>query len=169
MKKIYSIILIGMLFVIGLSMYVFFSRNQPEENIHYHAGFLVYVNGVRQDYSDSVYMNVEPCNAPGVKHTENDQLEKAHLHDNVGDVVHMHRNGAEWQDLFTNIRVTFPKDLPIAGYINGKNIPDILHTPITAYDSAIFVIGDSKGVDLSGYVTKSHIQEVEKKSETCGS
>jgi len=60
--------------------------------IHYHAGFQVYVDGVKQDFSADKYMKVDPCTiAP--KTAADVQLDKGHLHDKVGDVVHIHTTG----------------------------------------------------------------------------
>ena len=36
-------------------------------------------------------------------HKEDKQLEKAHLHDLIGTVAHIHRENATWRDLFKNI------------------------------------------------------------------
>jgi hypothetical protein len=142
-------------------------RPKPKE-VHYHAGFLVYVDGIQQDFSDSKYMKIEPCTVSGAKVHEDEELEKAHLHDSVGDVVHVHRTGAVWGDLFKNIHYMFKSGEPIRGFIGGKEIPNILTYPIKAYDSVIFVIGSDSGVDLTKVVTKAHIVEVENKGESCG-
>lgn len=144
-------------------------RNNEEKEIHYHAGFLVYIDGKLQDFSDTKYMDIEPCKiASEKKEHGNDQREKAHLHDGIGDVVHVQREGAVWSDLFKNIEYSFPKSKQIQGFINGLPVEDILAHPINAYDSVIIVVGDSKNIDINHYVSKEHIKEIEKKSETCG-
>lgn len=140
---------------------------EPEEKIHYHAGFIVYVDGKKQDFSDIKYMDIEPCNAPGHEVKEDDQVEKAHLHDGVGDVVHVHRDNAKWKDLFTNIAYKLPDD--IQGYVDGAAVENILSKPITPYESVLIVAGDAKGIDLTASVSADYIREIEKKSETCGS
>ena len=142
-------------------------RPKPKA-VHYHAGFLVYVDGVHQDFSDTKYDKIEPCTTSGIKPQENAQLDKAHLHDNVGDVVHVEHTGAVWGDLFKNIHFAFKNDEPLRGFINGKEIPDILSYPIKAYDSVIFVVGSDSGIDFTKAVTKTHIVDVEKKGESCG-
>lgn len=155
--------------VLILSLFGFIFLRPKPAAIHYHAGFLVYVDGVKQDYTDSKYMKLEPCAAPGAKLPENPQLDKAHLHDHVGDVVHVEHAGAVWGDLFKNIHVTFNNGAPVHGFVNGKEDPNILAYPIKPYDSVIFVVGNNTGIDLTKAVTKAHIIEIEKKSETCGS
>ena len=136
--------------------------------VHYHAGFLVYIDGTLQDFSDVKYMNRDFCSVPHTTDTPEElQIGKAHLHDNVGDVVHVHRTGGVWGDLFKNMNYTFPEGKTIMGYVNGKAVTDILNYPIKAYDSVIITVGDSSGVDLTKMVPKSHILDIEKRSEGC--
>lgn len=155
----FSLIIIGGIF--------FLHSNQTVKKVHYHAGFLVYIDGKKQDFSDTKYMNLEYCSANNTA-KEDDQKEKAHLHDNVGDVVHVHREGAIWGDLFKNIDFAFPDAKPLQGYVNGKPVKDILRYPIQKYDSVLITAGDSSKVNLKQYVLLQHIEEVEKSSETCG-
>ena len=126
------------------------------EHIHYHAGFVVYIDGVKQDYSDYKYMNFVPCSQHDEKKSAaEEQIEKAHLHDGVGDVVHVHRSGSTWGDLFKNIGVTLPSDLAI------------LKQTIEPNSSIVITIG--KEVGNLEKVTLEHIKEVESKSELCAS
>lgn len=141
------------------------------EEVHYHAGFRVYIDGRLQDYSAAKYMNIEPCTTGNQAVKEDDQAEKAHLHDGVGDVVHVHRNGAVWGDLFKNIHVRFDPGEKIVGYsADGLKIPNILSQPIKPYESVVIVVGDQSeaGEYIKNAVTIEHIKEVESKSETCG-
>jgi hypothetical protein len=168
MKKKF-LLLILITFLIAGFWLVNKNRQRTKLPIHYHVGFLVYIDGVLQDFSDQKYMEISACRLVKEPQTPQElQIEKAHLHDNVGDVVHVHQPGSTWQDLFTNINFTFPEGKPIAGYINGKQIENILSYPIKPYDSVIIIVGDSSGIDLSKYVTVEYIKEVEKKSESCG-
>ncbi len=113
-------------------------------------------------------MNIEFCSVSKAKETpEETQIGKAHLHDHVGDVVHVHRTGAVWGDLFTNIHYTFPFGEPVTGYVNGKTTQNILAYPIRAYDSVVIIVGKNSSIDFSKTVSKSHIIDVEKHSESC--
>lgn len=124
--------------------------------MHYHAGFVVYVDGVKQDYSGYQYMNYTPCSEHEEKKSpEEEQVEKAHLHEGVGDVVHVHRSGAVWGDLFNNIGVELAEQ------------PEILSQKIEPNSSVVITIGNK--VDSPEYVTQERIKEVEAKSELCGS
>jgi hypothetical protein len=167
MKKLVIIFLC----IIGVILGYIYIRTKPlstSAKIHYHAGFLVYVDGKLQDFSGDKYMNIDFCSIPHKTETpEKIQIGRAHLHDNVGDVVHIHRAGAVWGDLFTNMHYAFPAGEPIAGYVNGQAVPDILNYPIKPYDSIIITVGDSSAVDLTKMVSRNHILDVEKHSEGC--
>lgn len=143
-----------LLLLVIVGGYYYYTR--PREQVHYHAGFTVYVEGVKQDYSDYKYMNFRPCTEEETKKTKKDeQIEKAHLHDGVGDVVHVEHVGAKWGDLFKNIGVELAEK------------PDILQQEIVPNSSVVITIG--KEVANPEYVTLEHIKEVEAKSELCGS
>lgn len=141
---------------------------------HYHAGFIVVEDNKLIDFSKSQYMDFEPCRLPSAK-SEPDtpqqlQLEKAHLHENVGDVVHVETARTLWKDLFTNIK--YPINYSdAAAYINGKSVIDFQNKQIQPYQSLVVFIGanDDTQKFLNQAVIKQHIQDVEAKSEDCGS
>lgn len=179
MKKKILLIAFALSLIAGL---IFFITNSKllitnSKPIHYHAGFLVYIDGQLQDFSDQEYMEISACKIVEQTQTpEEIQIEKAHLHDNVGNVVHVHQKGAVWGDLFKNINFNFPTDGSVIGFINNKLVPNILVDKIRPNESVIIVamskkdiiVDDIKGIDLTKYVTVEHIKEVEKKSESCG-
>ena len=157
------------LLLLGLSLLSLLVFHTSLKVVHYHAGFQVYNNGQLVDFSDWKYMDTKPCTANGqeIGH-QDDQIMKAHLHEQVGDVVHVHREPAYWRDLFINSKYPLPSY--VVGYINGIKVNDILDNQIHPYDSAIFLIGTHR--DISYYmphaVTKNYIQSIEKHSELCG-
>jgi hypothetical protein len=167
--------IIGLILVLG---FLVFSSVKPgltpiePEEVHYHAGFQVYKDNILQDFSGLEYMHIAPCSEDEHEEPhspEEEQLERAHLHDNIDDVVHVHRDGASWGDLFTNIKVEVNPDKV---YINGKLLEkDFLSYPIGVYDSAVIFVGKNTEIEdkLAGAVTKEHITEAENKSESCGS
>jgi hypothetical protein len=116
------------------------------------------------------YMNFSACSEHEKKKSaEEEQVEKAHLHDGVGDVVHVHREGGTWADLFTNIKYPLPPDSHITVYRNGEEVSKIITQAIMPDESIIIVLGSQAGVDTSTYISQEHIREVESKSELCGS
>lgn len=149
----------------------FFTLNKlrTKEKIHYHAGFVVFENGKKIDFSIAKYMYMKPCTL-GDKEDESKedvQLEKAHLHDNVGDVVHIEENDAKWKDLFTNIgyAVDYKK---VSAYVNGTLVNNIQDQPIKSGDSLVLFIGSYDKSLLSQAVTKEYIEDKAKKSVSCG-
>ena len=147
--------------------------NKPaEETIHYHAGFQVYVNNKLQDFSGQKYMSAKPCgDHDEIEHSAEDiQNEKAHLHDQNGDVEHTHEPNAVWGDLFKNIDYKFPSGA-MKTYVNGELYnDDILKKPIVANESVVIFVGTNTDIDkkLAGAITKTRILEIENKSEDCG-
>ncbi|HKB88069.1 MAG TPA: hypothetical protein VKC53_00300 [Patescibacteria group bacterium] len=179
-KKIIYIVLIIIIATIGIFAYFKSKKTVVSEEIHYHAGFVVFDNGKKVDFSDLKYMNVEPCTVPGKKEEEtpeHNQLEKAHLHDGVGDVVHVHRLDSKWGDLFTNIK--YPIDYSkVTAFINNQEVADIQNITIKPYDSLVIFIGTVDKRSLASQdpgknlllqaVTVDHIKNTESMSESCG-
>jgi len=173
-----SRIILVILLIIGLGYFVtlllkpsFETEIVAPEEIHYHAGFQVYKDNVLQDFSGLEYMHINPCSEKesNKKLTpEEEQIEKAHLHDNIGDVVHVHRPDALWRDLFLNIKS--PIDVVTSAFINNEPVEDILDYPINESDSVVFFVGENENIEekLKSVVTRERIIEVENKSENCG-
>ena len=161
-------LVVGAVVLLALGIGVFIRLHPTPEEVHYHAGFQVYVDGQLQDFADLKYMQIKPCG--GVFDNEDDQIEKAHLHDNVGDVVHVHRKGAMWGDLFKNLQWEIPKDKEFVGYLNGERKENLLNYPLLPYDSVVFFSGKIEDMNhkLQARVTDDHMKEVEKGSENCG-
>lgn len=160
---------------VGLSATAFFvakktaSQIVKKEKIHYHAGFVVFENGRRLTFSDTKYMFIKPCTLDGEENEEieDSQLEKAHLHDNVGDVIHIEEEGAVWSDLFTNIEfyVDYSK---VTAFINGQKVSGFETQSIKSNDSLVLFIDYVDEKLLSQAVTTQYIEDTAKKSTTCG-
>ncbi len=163
---------LGLIFGVVIAAAANVKNSDESEAIHYHAGFQVYVDNELQDFSDLKYMKQDPC---GDKHEvtespEMEQLEKAHLHDLNGDVVHVHRDGATWGDLFQNMEYELPEG-SVVTYVNGILIEgDVLRKDIGPNESVIFFFGTNTEITdkLSGAVTVGRVEEVERRSEDCG-
>ena len=152
--------------VIVTAVTAFFLLKPKPEDIHIHAGFVVIENNTKVDFSGFKYMKLEPCGDEG--HQEDEQLEKAHLHDSVGDVVHVHRSNPKWSDLFTNIE--YPLEYSkVKVYFNGQQVENFQDKIIQPFDSIVILVGENDVEKaLAQAVTRDHIEEVEKKSENCG-
>ncbi len=151
-------------FLIALGYHFFF----PKHSVHYHAGFQVYQDNILVDFSGLKYMNLVPCGEHDeAKDAQHEQQEKAHLHDNIGDVVHSHRNGAVWGDLFQNIG--YSPTSSVEGYVDGIKTPNILQHPIRPNESVTFFIGNNENIEekLNQRVRRERIMEVDQMSENC--
>ena len=166
------VIAVVSLLVAGIGYYIYTKTSQPK-HVHYHAGFQVYVDDKLQDFSSIKYMTISPCTYPNAMKDHQTatelQNDKGHLHDKVGDVVHVHIAGGTWKDFFNNIHYTFPEGKSIFAFIDGKAVEDILNTPIKPYDSVSIFVGkrDKMQENLKKVVTKKHIKDEEQKSELC--
>lgn len=154
--------------ILGVIGFVVAKKVSISEKIHYHAGFVVFDNGKKLDFSDSKYMFIKPCTLDGkeIENEGDEQIEKAHLHDNVGDVVHIEEKDAIWRDLFTNIN--FPVDYSkVEAYINGEIVPNFESQSIKSNDSLVLFFGSVDKSLLSQAPTNEYIEEWGKKSSTC--
>lgn len=172
LQRVVLVVLISAVFAV--SIILLFKEHTKLTKTHYHAGFQVYIDGKLQNFSDTKYMKVTPCSVNESKSSltpEEEQLDKAHLHDNDGNVSHSHLKPAYWKDLFTNMKYNFPENKQIKSFINGREVGNIFSTQIKPYDSIVIFVGDYDNVDniLKKAVTKEEIVKIEKKSENCGS
>lgn len=169
-SKLIVFIVPFLILVIGLTALFIKNSMSPKKEVHYHAGFLIVKNNQKVDFSGTQYMELKPCAKDSAHAKVDEQLEKAHLHDNIGDVVHVEAANAKWKDLFTNLN--YPVEFKdVTAYSNGSKINDFPNQPITAYESVVIFIGKNNNMAtfFKQAVTKSHIVDAEKKSETCGS
>lgn len=147
------------------------SPAHDDKEIHLHAGFLVYKDNTLRDFSAFEFQNFVPCSEDAHDETDDpahEQLEKAHLHDSVGDVVHVHRSNAVWGDLFKNINVSL--DATATAYLNGEILEDFRNYPIKPYESIVIFEGNNDNIEtkLKEAIGRDHIEKVELKSENCG-
>lgn len=167
-KKILILIGIVILFTASIGGYFGYKILTTPKKVHYHAGFVVFQNDKKIDFSDFKYMRVKPCDEVKGNDTDEDiQAEKAHLHDQVGDVVHVERDGGYWRDLFINIK--YPIDYSKAkAYVNGREVKNFQNTKITPYESLVILLGDNSSTHEKDAVTEGYIRKKEKESVECG-
>ncbi len=94
----------------------------PEET-HYHANFAVYINGQQVEFRDTTYYEeIAACSSE----YENNPRGRVHMHEEVGDVIHIHDKRVTFGNFFQNI---------------GWNVGDeVLETRDMVYQTA----GDTK-------------------------
>lgn len=166
-------LILALILSLAASGYWYFNQskeagNKPDD-IHFHAGFQVYRDNQPVDFSGLEYMHLDNCSLED-EHEETDeseQAEKAHLHNNISDVVHVHRENATWGDLFINLNYEFSGT--VSAYVNDQSVEDFLSYPIREYDSVVIFIGEVDNLEekLDQKVTREEIEQAELQSETC--
>ncbi len=90
-------LVLGVLLILGIR----FVTYKPADHVHYHANFAVYLNGEHEQFSDpSYYEDVSACQASGNSITPAD---RAHMHDKINNLVHVHDHGVTWGQFFENL------------------------------------------------------------------
>lgn len=117
--KISAFLIIGIL--IGGASVLFAVRynilHATEHDFHEHADFALFLMGERFDFSKDKYMNYEPCAIssksllPSVyahEHSSNEvERGDVDLHNNNGNVIHVHREGINYSDFFITLGMEF--------------------------------------------------------------
>lgn len=104
---------------------------------HYHANFAVYINGQREEFKGpQYYEEVAAC----VAHGAIQPAQRAHMHDDINSVIHVHDDGVTWQQFFNNIGWTLGPnfiqddkqnmyvengDAKLNIELNGQNLTDL--------------------------------------------
>ncbi|MDB5164194.1 MAG: hypothetical protein JWS12_812 [Candidatus Saccharibacteria bacterium] len=98
-KSMWKSLLVGLVLgVVGLivARYLTIKPN----DVHYHANFGLYVNGVRDDFKNfTFYEEIQSCDA----HGSDNPKTRAHMHDNNNHVVHVHDHAVTWGAFFDNL------------------------------------------------------------------
>jgi hypothetical protein len=127
----------------------------PPAAVHHHANFAVFVDGVRLDLSGDRYMeDVTACasDPAGVR-----PQDRAHLHNNDADVVHVHHAGATWGHLFANLGMGLGDGFLILDdgrrffdgedgrtlkfFVNGQQVLELQNRPIRSEDRVLISVG----------------------------
>lgn len=126
-----------MWFAIGLGLGILlilairFAVYNPHHT-HYHANFAVYINGQREQFKDPTYYeDVAAC-------TEYDNMtpaERAHMHGDINDVVHVHDDAVTWGQFFENIGWYLGDDfIKTRDHLYTTNGNDKLHIILNGQD-----------------------------------
>jgi len=94
-------LLLGAIIILGIR----FATYEPEKKIHYHANFAVYINGQREQFKNpALYEETAMCANDGGEDEDSDNPgERAHMHDNVNNVVHVEDSAVTWGQFFENL------------------------------------------------------------------
>lgn len=66
---------------------------------HYHANFALYINGQREEFKAShYYEEIAACTLNGTIQP----AQRAHMHDEINSVIHVHDDAVTWEQFFNN-------------------------------------------------------------------
>lgn len=153
MKVILYVYVSVLLTVAAITVLLTFRIPKAEET-HYHANFAVFIDEKKLDFSHEKYMHVKPCT--GEVNREGHFGDRVHLHDQVGDVAHIHDSGVVWGELimylglevnqefimFENTKYPINKGKELVYYINGRKVNDFQTSEISNNDTLIVIIGN---------------------------
>lgn len=145
-------LLIGL--VIGLVIFALFRfiTYKPMEHTHYHANWSVSINGQQQTFAEpTFYQEVATCST----NDDTNPLHRAHMHDNVYDVIHVHADGVTYNQFLENINsAAQPTYLRIGSNVyqntdtekityvlNGNILQSISGVPIKSEDKLLINYG----------------------------
>ncbi len=150
--------IIGAAAILGIRYFAY-----SPEKVHYHANFNVVINGQREAFKGPMYYE-EEGGGSGVcsLDTAMTPSERAHMHDNVSDVVHVEDHAVTWGQFFQNLGwvvddklIQSPKNLyqtdethKITFLINGHEMQDISSEVIRDKDRLLVDFGDTNDVTL---------------------
>ena len=149
-------VLIGMLVILGIR----FVSYEPPKEVHYHANFAVYNDGKQEQFSNPLlYEEISECSIS----TEKKPGERAHLHENIKDVVHVEDSAVTWGNFFQNINwnvsdkyLDTSEDLlvntetkKVTYVLNGEEVSNITNKVIGDKDRLLVSYGSSTKDELS--------------------
>jgi len=155
--------LLGFIVAALLILGIRFATYQPEEQVHYHANFAVYINGQREQFASSAYyVELEESCA---EQQQISPYERAHMHDSVNDVVHVEDEAVTWGHFFQNIGwvmdtkfIKTHDQLLMAGgqnkisyILNGKRLDGVNRLVIASEDKLLVDYGGTSQSDLDKY------------------
>ena len=92
----------------------------PQAAVHYHADFVIYINGEIEALADfSFYEEVSACS----KESAEKPTSRAHLHDNTPSVIHVHDRAVTYGHLMANLGFSLSDrvlETRLATYVDGR-------------------------------------------------
>ena len=102
LKSRIFILIVGLLLGALTILAIRFATYQPEIT-HYHANFAVYINGERELFEGRKYYEETAANGCSLNPVA-DPVERAHMHSEINDVVHVHDKLVTWANFFEYIK-----------------------------------------------------------------
>jgi hypothetical protein len=165
-KKIIKIALLLALIVLAGLAYFRPAGKDPE--VHIHAGLHVYIDGEQQDYSGFEFMSIEPCGEEEEDEHSDSVNDNIHLHDGIGNVVHIHTDGVSWRHVLEKLGLD-TSNLSEFYLDNEKvDISTTLNQEVKDLASALVIVGnDPIEITPDKFVDREFILETAEKGESC--
>jgi hypothetical protein len=146
MKIVLGLAVAGILSILGLVGYK--TAQIPLSPTHYHANFAVFEDGKQVDFTSPTLMHIAPC-VDGDSHSD-DPKENVHLHDGVGNVVHLHMEGITWKTFFESIHYwdKMTANGPMTIYIDRQKVSEEVLTKTILPRSHLMVQVGSVSADF---------------------
>jgi hypothetical protein len=150
-------ILVGVLAGVLLMGLVRFAL-QPDNSVHYHANFAIFIQGQRQQFNGpQYYQEIASCSA--AEHPSG----RVHMHDNIDHVVHVHQPVTTWANFFSIIGWSLQdavlsdgKQAYVDGnggqlqfMLNGKPVLSLANEVITSEDRLLVSFGNENQTALT--------------------
>jgi hypothetical protein len=149
-------LLLGALIILGIR----FVTYKPEV-VHYHANFAVYVNGVKEQFKALKYYEETEVTACTLEPVDSPK-ERAHMHGNVNDVVHVEDHLVTWSHFMQNLGWSLGDDYlktadaiyPVSEQkklvfiLNGKPVENIADQIIQDKDKLLISYGTATSSQL---------------------
>ncbi len=121
--------------VIGalLILVIRFATYTVPKHTHYHANFELYINGHREMFkAPTYYEEIAACTA----FEKVTPAERAHMHDEANDVIHVHDDAVTWGQFFDNLRWPLGPNFIATptGQIYGEKVDTKLHLILNEQD-----------------------------------
>lgn len=130
-------------------LFVWYKVSQiPAVPVHYHANFAVFIEGKQADFTSPSLMHIKPCSND--EHESSDPKENVHLHDQIGNVVHVHANGIDWHTFFSTVKfdlLSKTNEKLMTVYSKGERVSqEYLYAEIKPQDQVLIHIASQSGV-----------------------
>jgi len=144
-------LLVGAAAILGVRYVIY-----KPDTVHYHANFAVYVNGKREQFKGTQYYEETAAKACTVEKVD-DPAERAHMHDNINNVVHVEDHLVTWGHFFQNLEwgigddylktadgIFTPSDQSkLTFMLNGEKVESIANVIINDQDKLLVSFGAS--------------------------
>ncbi len=176
------VLILGAVFGVLILGGIRFATYSVPEPVHYHANFAVFVNGQQEQFKDpGLYEETSMCTTSTTK----TPMERAHMHDQVNNVIHVEDSAVTWGQFFENIGWSVGNkfisssagmyansDQGNVSYIlNGNATSTISNSVINDNDKLLVSYGNTSAAELANEYSKvpstAHHYDVTKDPKSC--